>query len=430
LRRTKLIEVREQAERVERAYLVGLQWPKDDPARVTDMLNELAELTRTLGLTEVGRSIVSVNRPRPRLLVGPGKAEAIIEQAREAGADVLVFDDPITPAQQRNWEQMSNLCVIDREEVILDIFADRAQTREAVLQVKLAQAEYDLPRLKRRWTHLSRQRGMRGGAGLRGEGEQQIELDARMIRNRIRSLRRQLEEVRRRRRTQRVLRERAGPAVAAIVGYTNAGKSSLLNALTESDVLVEDKLFATLDPVTRRVRLPDGRTLLLTDTVGFVRKLPHQLIEAFKATLEETATADVIIEIADMTSPDVAEHHSTTVRVLEELGAADRPRLLVFNKVDAAPRYMRGRLRRKYPGAVFISARTGEGLDGLLERIAEMLPEARQSMNLVVPHDHYDVIALLHRTGSVVTEKFTEAGVHVHAEVPVGLRTAVERFAT
>ncbi len=412
-----------------RAFLVGILDPAlETPAAET--LDELEELTAAAGMTPCGRIAVRSRRPTPRLLVGAGKAAEIRGYAAQNQADVIVFDDPLTPAQQRNWEKFSNLAVIDRREVILAIFAARAQTREAVLQVQLAQARYDLPRLKRRWTHLSRQRGMRGGTGLRGEGEQQIEVDARIVKRRIHTLVQRLEKVRKQRRVQRTRRLRKPEPVVAVVGYTNAGKSSLLRALSGADVLVEDQLFATLDPTVRRVPLPDGRQVLLCDTVGFVRKLPHQLVEAFKATLEEAVLADFLIEILDITSPEVEEHHRTTRAVLEELGAADKPGLLVFNKIDRLEHaYLRGRLRRRHPGALFVSAKTGEGLDHLKHRLAQEVALPRELMELLVPHDRYELVALLHRTGSIVSEKSAENGIRIQARVPRGMKNALGPYA-
>jgi len=424
-----LHDVSAKPEKVERAFLVGIRGPQTPDEEARELLVELGELTATLGISVAGRLSVRLDHPVSRLLVGSGKAEEIVNAARSCTADVIVFDEALTPSQQRNWEKLAEMAVIDRQEVILDIFASRAQTREAVLQVQLAQARYELPRLKRRWSHLSRQRGMRGGMGLRGEGEQQIEVDARMVRNRIGRLQKQLAQVRKQRRVQRSRRLRKPVPLAAIVGYTNAGKSSLLNALTHADVLVEDRLFATLDPTVRRIVLPNHRELLLSDTVGFIRKLPHQLVEAFKATLEETVLADVIIEVLDVSAGQVEEHHKTTQAVLREIGVHDKSALLVFNKIDTIQNtYTLPRLRRRYPGCVFVSAKTGAGLNVLLERLAEVALPGLESVDLLVPHRKYELIALIHRTSSVLGEKHTSEGVRIRAEIPAGIRASIENF--
>jgi GTP-binding protein HflX len=419
----------ENAPRVQRAYLVAVQNEGDGDDHTHELLDELADLIRTLGIEVVGRDLVRIRKPQSRYYVGSGKADEIVAAAKQVQADVVVFDEELTPSQQRNWEHMAKLCVIDRHEVILDIFAERARTKEAVLQVALARAKYSLPRLKRRWTHLSRQRGMAGGQGMRGEGEQQIEVDYRLVTRRIAQLAEQLEKVRKQRGVQRKRRLRKPVPVAAIVGYTNAGKSSLLHALTDADVLIEDKLFATLDPTVKRLVLPNAQEILLADTVGFVRKLPHQLVESFKATLEEAILADYVIEILDITSPQVEQHHQTTREVLHEIGV-DKPSILVFNKIDVLEdTFTRGRMRRRHPDALFVSARTGEGLPRLLERLAHELQDGLQVVDLLIPHDRYELIAQLHRTSQVVEEKHEDDGTRIRAAVPPALMPAVEPYA-
>lgn len=341
-----MFEIKEKPKMVERALLVGVYRRGDDERIARNLLDELAELTRTLGIGIVGDQLVRIQQPQPKFFVGSGKAEEICELARELQADVIVFDNELTPAQQRSWESHSKLCVIDRHEVILDIFAKRAQTKEARLQVALARMEYSLPRLTRAWTHLSRQGG---GVGAKGEGETQLETDRRLVRKRIDKLKTELTEVRARRATQRKQRERVPVPHAAIVGYTNAGKSSLLKRMTEADVLVADKLFATLDTTTRRIELPNNRPLLLTDTVGFVRNLPHDLVDAFKATLEEAVLADFLIHVVDASQPDAIAFHKTTLDVLQELGAEEKPILTVFNKIDLAEPEQLRPLRLHFP---------------------------------------------------------------------------------
>ena len=400
-----------------RALLVGVQTPDMKPGEGAELLAELEELVENLDLTITRSTLVNLrDRQQPKFLIGTGKAAELIALAKEDGADVVVIDEELSPAQQRNWEEESGLAVIDRQEVILEIFADRAQTREAVLQVALARMEYSLPRLTRAWSHLSRQRG-KGKMG--GEGETQLEQDRRMVRNRITHLKAELVQVISQRATQRRKRQRTPVPGAAIVGYTNSGKSSLLNRLTGAQVLAADKLFATLDPTTRQLALPDGRTLLLTDTVGFIRRLPHRLIEAFKATLEEVVVADFLIHLLDAANPNVDQHHATTLAVLEELGAADRPTITVFNKIDAADAKTLARLRAQHPEAFFISVHTGAGLDQLLHRCEELAVDDQASVELLVPHSRYDVVAKLHAAGQVKKQESVDDGVRISGRFPL-----------
>jgi GTP-binding protein HflX len=405
--------------RVERAYLVGVQNPDMDPGEGDELLAELKELVENLGIGVVGSTLVNLRKPTPATLVGKGKTEEIIGQARMLDCDVIVFDEGLTPAQQRNWEADSKLTVIDRQEVILDVFADRAQTREAVLQVALARMEYSLPRLTRAWTHLSRQRGQ---GAMSGEGETQLEADRRIVRERITRLKRELIEVQRHRGVQRIKRRRVPVPTAAIVGYTNAGKSSLLNALTGSNVMAEDKLFATLDPTTRQLLLPGNQKLLITDTVGFIRRLPHGLVDSFKATLEETIVSEFLIHVLDVTAPSVAQHQITTIEVLRELGAAERPRLTVFNKVDAATPEQIHFAKLLAPAALFISAQTGQGIDELANHCTDIIRENFGSAELFVPHDRYDVIARLHEVGYVQEEESLDEGVRLIGRFPPAQR--------
>ncbi|MBT3286783.1 MAG: GTPase HflX [Victivallales bacterium] len=431
-RESAIHTVKEDPRKVEYAFLVGVQFPEQSAEESEELLAELAELTDTLGVAVVGRSVVRIRKPQARYLVGEGKADDVLDQAREAGADVVIFDDYLTPSQQRNWEARAELAVIDRQEVILDIFAQRAHTSEASLQVELARANYSLPRLRRQWTHLHRQGGGAGGAGgaaTRGEGEQQIEVDSRLVRRRIARLKTQLAQVQKHRRTQRAKRLRRPVPVAAIVGYTNAGKSSLLNTMTNANVLTEDKLFATLDPTVRRVELPNKQPLLLADTVGFIRKLPHLLVEAFKSTLEETALADLLVEVVDVTSRSIEEEQTTTQEVLAGLGAGEKPSITVFNKIDLIEDdLVIRRLRRRHPDALFVSARTGEGLDLLAARLAESVAGSMQQVELLVPHSRYDLMARLHSAATVLREQYEDDGIHVTANVPPDLHAAVAEF--
>lgn len=406
---------------VERAFLVRVHTRDESAAFAADLLAELRELVATLGIGIVGMEPVRIRDWQSRLLMGAGKAEDILEQMREVEADCIVFDNDLSPAQQRNWEAFTGCTCIDRQEVILDIFGNRAQTREAKLQVELARMEYNLPRLKKAWSHLGRQSGGGGGGGAaqKGEGEQQIELDRRMVRARIADLKKELKEVRATRATQRKERSRVPLPHAAIVGYTNAGKSSLLHALSGSDIYVADKLFATLDTTTRRIDLPNGRPLLLTDTVGFVRNLPHRLVEAFKATLEEAVLADFLVHVLDVTSPQVEAFHRTTLEVLEELGADHKRVITVFNKIDLpGAEAARPGLQRHHPDAVFVSSRTGEGLDRLRDRMADQLADQVAHLRLRIPHARGDVMALLHEQGKVDACRYEDQAIDVEATVP------------
>jgi GTP-binding protein HflX len=401
--------------KLERAFLVGVQTPEMPAGEAAELLAELRELVENLRIEVARAELVNLRRATPALLLGSGKAEELVALARAEGADVIVFDEELSPAQQRNWEELSGLAVIDRQEVILEIFADRAHTREAILQVALARMEYSLPRLTRAWTHLSRQRG-KGAMG--GEGETQLEQDRRIVRDRITHLKAELAAVVRQRDIQRRRRQRVPVPTCAIVGYTNAGKSTLLNTLTGAHVLAADKLFATLDPTTRQLALRGNQKLLVTDTVGFIRRLPHGLIEAFKATLEEVVIADFLIHVLDVTSPHCEHHHATTLGVLAELGAAGRPIITVFNKVDAATPAMLARARQLEPSALLVSARSREGLDALEERCLERIAEAHAVTELLVPHSRYDVIARLHAVGHVQSEEQMDDGVRLIGRYP------------
>ena len=421
-----MFAVREKPKNVTRALLVSAWWKPQTPDEGRSLLDELAELADTLGLIVADRVLVRVQAPQASYLVGTGKAQELVTQARALECDVIVFDNELTPGQQRKWEELSGLAVIDREEVILDIFNARARTKEARLQVELARMEYSLPRLARAWGHLSRQQGIGG----KGEGESQLETDRRLVRKRIDTLKAELGEVRSQRATQRKQRERLPVPHAAIVGYTNAGKSSLLRSLTGADVYVENKLFATLDATTRRVELPGGQPLLLTDTVGFVRKLPHRLIEAFKSTLEEALLADFLVHVLDASQPEVFNFHRTTMEVLAELGAGDKRMITVLNKTDllADDPNALNPLRRHFPDALFISTRTGAGLDDLVARMADQLAGRSERVELLLPLDRGDLLGSLHRQGQVLSTAYEDTGIRVHAVVPLKSLASLETF--
>ncbi len=414
-----MTETKDGENMVERALLVGAFHEASKRDETASLLEELEELVDTLGVPVIDRMLVHTREQHARLLIGTGKADEIVARAKEQRCDVIVFDNELSPSQQRNWEKLAGLTVIDRQEVILDIFAKRAQTREARLQVELAQMEYQMPRLTRGWTHLVRQGG---GIGARGEGETQLEQDKRRIRGNIDRCKRELEAVREARATQRKDRKRTPVPNAAIVGYTNSGKSSLLHRLTGADVLIEDKLFATLDTTTRKIALPNKQPLLLTDTVGFVRKLPHRLVEAFNATLEESAMSDFLIHLLDASQPEVMEFYNTTRRVLAELGADEKRTLIVFNKIDKVPDDSTLTVhRRHFPDAVFISVKTGEGIEELIARMAEMADGGALQCELRVPQSEGALLANIHRLGRILSTDYEDDAVRLTAVLPARL---------
>jgi GTP-binding protein HflX len=409
--------------------LIGITLPGEDNVTTRSLLDELRELVTTLGIGIQHEVQLSIRKPQAKFLLGTGKAEEMIEQAKAHNCDVIVFDNELTPAQQRNWEQAADdkILVIDRQEVILDIFGKRAQTKEAVLQVELARLEYNLPRLKSAWTHLSRQRG--GGSTQRDAGETQQELDQRMVRTQITRVKRELESVIQHRHVQRKKRMTVPVPTCAIVGYTNAGKSSLLNQLTNSDILVEDKLFATLDPTSRRCPLPSGQPLIITDTVGFVRNLPHRLVNAFKATLEEAVVSNFLIHVLDVNSPEIEAHAETTLSVLHGLGADEKKIITVFNKIDDLwSEDIRLTLSFRYPEALFVSAHTGEGIPELQERIEAIVESDFAQLRLLIPHNRYDLVARLHREGGVRKEEARDEGTYIVGSIPERMLSALHPF--
>ncbi len=411
-----MFEIKAREKMTERALLIGAYIDPAKRAEAQSLLEELEELVDTLGLPIIERKLISHRENHARYLIGSGKAQEMVDFAKEHECDVLIFDNELTPSQQRNWEELAGMTVADRQEIILDIFGARAQTREARIQVDLARMQYSLPRLTRAWSHLGQQGG---GIGAKGEGESQLEQDKRKIRLQIDRLKRELEEVRRARATQRKDRKRAPVPNAAIVGYTNVGKSSLLRRLTGAEVFVEDKFFATLDTTTRKIALPNKQPLLLTDTVGFVRKLPHQLVEAFNATLEEAALSDFLIHVLDASQEEVMEFYNTTMRVLAELGADTKQMLIVFNKIDRVTEpYALSALRRHFPDAVFISVQTGEGINELIERISEFVARGTMTVELHLPTARADLLARLHREGTVGDVQYDHDFTRVVATIP------------
>lgn len=403
--------------RTERVFLIGLELKSGATVEVRDSLDELAELASTAGATVVGDGTQKLERPNPSTFIGAGKAAEFAAYCRENAVDTVIFDDELTAAQARNLEEILGTKVLDRTGLILDIFAGRARTREGKLQVELAQLEYILPRLTRFWTHLSRQRGSTGSIG--GEGESQLEADRRKTQERIDKIRTELDVVRRQRTTQRAGRQRHQWPLASIVGYTNAGKSTLLNTLTGAGVLAEDKLFATLDPTTRRLRLPTNQNVLVSDTVGFIRKLPHGLVESFKATLEEVVEADLLIHVVDASHPQAEEHIEAVNAVLREIGAEGKPTLMVFNKVDReVGASTAARLAPLYSNAVCVSARAGIGLSELQSELGLMLRPVRATVRLEIPQAEAQRIARLHAVGQVLESEYRGRVARFLAQVP------------
>lgn len=391
-----------------------------------DSLEELAELATTAGAEVVGDGLQKMAAPCAGTFIGKGKADEFALHCRRADVDTVIFDDELSPAQSRNLERVFNCKILDRTSLILDIFAQRARTREGKLQIELAQLQHLLPRLTRFWGHLSRQKG---GIGMRGgEGETQLETDRRRVQDRIARISRDLEVVRRQRFTQRNARQRNHWALASIVGYTNAGKSTLLNTLTGAGVLAEDKLFATLDPTTRRLRLPTNQNVLLTDTVGFIRKLPHSLVEAFKATLEEVVQTDLLVHVVDASHPQAEEQIQAVDAVLKEIGAEGKPTLMVFNKIDQlnGSRDVLTRFLERHPHGVSICATSGEGIPALLAELGSQLRPIREFMELAVPHDRTGVIARLHEVAQVVERDYNGDQARFKARIPPHLH---EEFA-
>jgi GTPase len=428
-----MFEVREKPLLVERALLVRLYFDPREEQESEALLEELGELVSTLGIGVVEKVLARSREMHRKFLCGTGKAAEIVELARAHECDCIVIDNQLAPSQQREWEKAADMCVIDREEVILDIFAKRAQTKEARLQVELARMQYALPRMARMWGHLDREGGSGGGQGggaARGMGEKQIEVDRRMAHVRIDRARRELDDVRKQRATQRKEREKMETPHAAIVGYTNAGKSTLLNILSGANVMAKDMLFATLDTTTRKIELPDGQPLLITDTVGFVRNLPHRLVEAFKATLEEAVLADFLIHVLDATSPEIDRFHETTLKVLGELGAVDKPTITVLNKIDRVtdPDQLAD-LRHRYPDALNISAVTGLGMESLLQKCSEVMADRVRRRRYRIPQSRADLLGMLHRDAKVLSTDYEDNDILVTAVVPAAIDGRLESFA-
>ncbi|MEQ3553976.1 GTPase HflX [Pseudonocardia nematodicida] len=433
---TDITEVEYRKLQLERVVLVGV-WTTGTAEQADASLTELARLAETAGSEVMDGLVQRRQNPDPATFIGSGKVEELKGVVQGTGADTVICDGELSPGQLRQLEERLKVKVIDRTALILDIFAQHARSRDGKAQVELAQLSYLLPRLRGWGEALSRQVGGRaaGGVGIggRGPGETKIELDRRRIRTRMSKLRREIGAMRQVRETQRGNRKRYEVPSVAIVGYTNAGKSSLLNALTDAGVLVEDALFATLDPTTRKAETPDGRAYTLTDTVGFVRHLPHQLVEAFRSTLEEAADADLLVHVVDGSDPlpadQVAAVRQVLVEIGEERGDTMPPELLVINKTDAAGDLALARLRHAQPEAVFVSAHRGDGIEKLRERIAERLPRPEYEVDLLLPYTEGALVARLHDEGDVLAEEHTPEGTRLRARVGPDLGSAVLSYA-
>jgi GTP-binding protein HflX len=410
----------------DRAVLVAVD--RGEGWGLEESLEELTRLAKTAGATIVGTATQRLERINPRTYVGSGKAHEIAALAKEHRADLVIFDDDLTPSQQANIEELiPETKVLDRTALILDIFALHAASREGKLQVELAQMEYLLPRLRGLWRHLER---LGGGIGTRGPGETQLETDRRLARRRIAELKKELAHVSADRDLRRKSRARSGVFRVALVGYTNAGKSTLLNALTDADVGAEDQLFATVDPTTRRLGLPEGRQVTVTDTVGFINKLPHGLVEAFKSTLAEVGESDLLLHVIDASHAQMIEQIQAVEEVLGEIGASAAPTVRVYNKTDRTGRERLERLAARHPSAAFTSARDGEGLEDLLARVAAEAARGGRTMTVLVPYARGDVVRLAHEKTHVVSEEHLEEGTRLVVRVPERLEASFREYET
>lgn len=413
-----------------RAILVGVKLRDTLMHETEESLQELRQLTETAGIEVVCETIQSRNVPNPTYFIGEGKVEELKDVVAELEADAIIFDEELSPAQTRNIENTLDTATVDRTGLILQVFAQRALTSEARLQVALAQLEYALPRLTRMWTHLSRiaTSGGSGSGALRGPGETQLEMDRRWVRRQISQVKKALETVEKRRQVQR--RNRAEKIKVSLVGYTNAGKSTLFNTLTGENVLAEDKLFATLDSTTRRVSLPENQNILLSDTVGFIKKLPHQLVAAFKATLEEVTEADLLLHVVDISHPEAEAQIAAVDTVLQELDASDIPMVMAFNKIDQLEKEDQLHiLKARYPEAIPISAQRGDGIETLMEALAQRFASHGTMIDLSIPYTEGKALDMLYKHGTVLGTEYAEDAVHVKARLPTRYLKSVSQFA-
>jgi GTPase len=401
----------------ERAFLIGLDTGRRGAWPVERSLAELAALAETAGAIVVGTTFQRRTQPDPVWYLGKGRAAELVEMKSMHDFNLLIVDDELAPNQQRSLEELVGCKVLDRSALIIDIFARHARTKEGRLQVELAALEYHLPRLTRMWTHLSR---TAGGIGTRGPGESQLETDRRIIRERIRKVRDELAEVRRHRETSARQRDRQEVATIALVGYTNAGKSTLLNALADANLFVADMLFATLDPTSRAAMLPTGQRVVISDTVGFINKLPHDLVDAFRATLEEVLRADLLLEVVDAADPDFVAQQAAVQRVLDELGAGDKPRITAFNKIDLLDADLRTAAPPRTERAAFVSAASGEGIDELRAQVASALRARMVAIDTVVPYARGELVARAKLAGEI-DEAYSERGIRVVGYLPAAI---------
>ncbi|MEX0962264.1 MAG: GTPase HflX [Simkaniaceae bacterium] len=421
-------DVRYELDDLTRAFLVGCYFASSEKEAALEHLQELNDLAKTYGFVVICQEAVFLRKRDARTFLGKGKVEELAQKAEELQADVIIFDDEMSPNQQRNLENAFKKAVLDRTELILEIFSKRAETKEARLQIELAKSRYQLPRLKRLWTHLSRQTS--GGAGFtKGSGEKQIEIDRRLVKSRVSQLEKEIEAVKEQRQTKRKGRLRLNIPTFSIIGYTNAGKSTLLRELTQAEVLVEDKLFATLDTTTRKFMLPNHQKILLIDTVGFIRKIPHGLVAAFRSTLEEALYSDILLHVVDASHPACFEQAEATFEVLKELKADKRPMITLFNKIDqVSDRKILNRMRLKYSKTVFLSAQTHEGFEALMEMMMKELEALRTVYSLCIPQSQYALISEIQKAGQTHSLEYEENDVLLEIELPKAFEHKIQRY--
>ncbi|MGB2630063.1 MAG: GTPase HflX [Candidatus Omnitrophota bacterium] len=418
-----MVELKQTKEKREKAILVTIEKIGKETWKLEDRKEELRRLTESCGVEIVGEVISRLKTLTPRFLIGKGKVQEIADLVLEAGADVVIFSDDLSPSQQNNLEEIVKVKTIDRTQLILDIFARRASSNEGNVQVELAQLIYLLPRLSGKGVQLSR---LGGGLGTRGPGEQQLEYERRRVRERIAKLKRSLKEITGQRQLRRAQRGKFSMLTISLVGYTNSGKSTLFNALTEADVKVKDQLFSTLDPTVRKLTLPNKQTVLISDTVGFLHDLPHHLIESFKATLEEVVGSDILFHVIDMSDPRIDEQGSAVRQVLEELGVSEKPVFSILNKSDIISGTLeRGRIKRKFENPFVISALKKEGLEELVDSIVNYIQKDMEDIEITLPHKHFDLLKMIRENGTIKKEEYREEGVFINARVPKKVKYSI-----
>ncbi len=424
-----MVITRSTAKKREKAVIVTVEEIGKEAWSLEQKVKELESLTRSCGVDIIASETCRRKTLTPNFFIGKGKAADIAALVDQGGADVVVFSNDLSPSQQKNLEEVVKVKIVDRTQLILDIFARRATSNEGKVQVELAQLVYLLPRLSRMWLHLSRQRGAAGGIGMRGPGEQQLEVDRRRVRERIAKLKRSLKDITRQRELRRTQREKFSMLTVALVGYTNSGKSTLFNALTDAEAKVRDQLFSTLDPTTRKVHLPNNQTALISDTVGFLHDLPHHLIESFKATLEEVISADILFHVIDMSDDLIDLKKGAVFEVLEELGVEKKPVVTLLNKADKVPDELDvERIKRKFENPLVISALHKEGLGEVIDRIVQLMQKDMEDIELVLPQKHYEVVTAIREKGMIRREEFTDKGIFISARVPRDVKYAIFKY--